>query len=241
VRVIRTATQSAFAGQAADLVVEQLRRKPASVVALPTGATPLPLYEELVRRARAGAASLAAAQLLNLDEYAGLARSAPRSFAAFLDRHLFEPLALERSRLHLIDGAAANWSAECGRYERSIAACGGIDLCILGLGENGHIAFNEPGTPWDARTHVAELSPSTRARIEAQGWDAGELPSHALTLGIANVLEARRALLLIAGRGKQAASAALHRGKEDLAWPVTALTRHADLTVIEWCAPAASP
>jgi glucosamine-6-phosphate deaminase len=240
VRVIRVATKSALGEEAAALVIEQLGRNPASVIALPTGATPLPLYEELVHRARAGATSLASARLFNLDEYAGLAQRAPRSFAAFLDRHLFEPLALPRSRVHLIDGAAPDRAGECLRYEREIALCGGIDLCILGVGENGHIAFNEPGTAWDARTHVAELSPSTRARIETQGWEAGEVPSHGLTLGIANVLEAERVLLLIAGRGKEGATAALYRGKEDPEWPVTALLRHAEVTVIELCVPAAS-
>jgi glucosamine-6-phosphate deaminase len=158
-----------------------------------------------------------------------------------LRRHLIGPLHIADDRVNLLNGAAADLDAECGRYERAIAARGGLDLCVLGLGENGHIAFNEPGTPFGTRTHVAPLAPATRARLTQRGWEAGAVPTHGITLGIRNVLEARQVLLLIAGSGKEAAAAALHLGIEDESWPVTCLLPHPHVTVIELCAPARLP
>jgi glucosamine-6-phosphate deaminase len=239
--LIRAPTAEAFAKDAADVLSGHLRERPDAVVALPTGATPLGLYAELVRRAGFAPSCLAAARLLNLDEYCGLERTDPRSFAAFLRQHLLEPLRLDPAQVHLIDGAAVDAAAECARYERELDALGGIDVCVLGLGLNGHLGFNEPGTPWNRRTHVAALARSTTERLRRQGWAEGDLPSNGITLGIGNILEARHVLLLIAGENKRAAAAALYRRVEDLAWPVTCLLRHARLTVIELAAPAAPP
>ena len=111
--------------------------------------------------------------------------------------------------MRLFRGDAPDLDAECGDYERTLASLGGIDLCVLGLGENGHIAFNEPGSAWNSRTHVVDLSVSTRASIEADASGPRPVPTHGLTLGIQNVLEARQALLLIAGPRKLAAKVAL--------------------------------
>lgn len=237
--MIRTETTQSFGAAAADFVCPRLSDDAA--IALPTGATPRPLYAELARRAGLGLGRLGRAHFYNLDEYCGLAREHPRSFAAFLENAFIVPAGLDPARVHLIDGAARDREAECERYEGSLAEHGGIGLCLLGVGENGHVAFNEPGTPWNRRTHVAALSRSTRQRLEAQGWEQGSIPTHGITLGIDNILEAREVLLLVAGPGKQAALAALYRGVEDIAWPVTCLLRHRQVTVIELCAPGALP
>lgn len=240
-RVIRVPSAQALAIEAADRLEALLRDNPRSALALPTGDTPLGLYAELVRRARSGAGALREAHVFDLDEYCGIAREDARSFASFLARHLTGPLQISKDRVDLLDGASADLEAECERYERAIAARSGLDLCVLGLGENGHIAFNEPGTSFSTRTHVAPLAPVTRARLEERGWEAPRVPTHGITLGIRNVLEARQVLLLIAGRGKKAAAAALHRGIEDESWPVTCLLRHPQVTVIEACEPALLP
>lgn len=232
-RIIRVHTPAEFVQAAADLVAAQLKSKPRSVLALPTGSTPLGLYAELVRRSRGGAANLAEARIFDLDEYCGLAPADPHSYAAFIREHLAVPLALADDHVRLLRGDARDFDAECGDYERTIAGLGGIDLCVLGLGENGHIAFNEPGSAWDSRTRVVELSDSTRARIEADPDGLRPAPTHGMTLGIRNVLEARQALLLIAGPRKLAAKAAFVRGVVDLAWPATSLLRHPNATVIE--------
>ena len=127
------------------------------------------------------------------------------------------------------------------RYERAIAARGGLDLCVLGLGENGHIAFNEPGHAL-RHAHACDALGLRHPRAaRAGGWEAAAVPTHGITLGIRNVLEARQVLLLIAGSGKEAAAAALHRGIEDESWPVTCLLQHPHVTVIELCAPAPLP
>lgn len=236
-RVTRARTPQEFADDAADILTAQLRENPASVLALPTGNTPIGLYAETVRRARLGLTSLARANLFNLDEYCGMAPDNPSSFAAFLHRHLIDPLAIAPERVRLLKGDVADTAAECRDYDREIAERGGIDLCVLGLGANGHIAFNEPGSDWRKHTHVTALAASTRALLESQPSGPRPVPTHGITLGIESILASRHALLLIAGTDKQEAMAALARGVEDVAWPVTALLRHPSLTVIELCGP----
>jgi glucosamine-6-phosphate deaminase len=231
--MIRVETAGEFAQAAADVVAAQLRSNPHSVLALPTGSTPIGLYAELVRRVRRGAMTLAEARIFDLDEYCGLPSGDPRSFAAFVRRHLVAPLGLPEEHVRLLRGDAPDLAAECAEYERALADLGGIDLCILGLGENGHIAFNEPGSDWSSRTRIVELSESTRSRIEADPEGPRPVPVRGLTLGIQNVLEARQSLLLIAGSGKIAPKAAFVRGVQDPAWPATSLLRHRNATVIE--------
>ncbi len=239
-RILRTDTAQALAVAAADVVAAQLRDRPDSVLAVPTGNTPLGLFAELAARHRSGRLSLSRAMIFNLDEYLGLGPRDPRSYAAFLERHLIRPLALEPGQMRLLRGDAVDPAAECRDYDAAIRAAGGIDLCVLGLGANGHIAFNEPGSAWDAHTHVVRLAASTRGRHAAEAGDGWEVPTHGLTLGIASILAARQCLLLISGAHKAAAAAALHAGVEDRAWPVTSLLRAPHLTVIELSAPAPS-
>jgi glucosamine-6-phosphate deaminase len=238
VRVTFVPTAHVFAKEAADHIGELLEQNPRATLALPSGSTPLGLYAEVARRARTGALHLEEARFFNLDEYCGFAAEDPRSFAHYFRRHLAGPLGLLDDQVDLLNGAAADAGAECARYERAIARSG-LDLCVLGLGANGHIAFNEPGSSFDLRTHVALLAADTRARLERDGWETPRIPTHGLTLGIRNVLEARRVLLLLAGRGKEAAAASLYRGVEDPAWPVTCLLRHPDVAVIDARAPVA--
>jgi glucosamine-6-phosphate deaminase len=147
---------------------------------------------------------------------------------------------LAEDHVRCLRGDARDFEAECGEYESAIASLGGIDLCILGLGENGHLAFNEPGSDWSSRTRVVELSESTRSRIEADPDGPRPVPDRGMTLGIQNVLEARQALLLIAGPRKIAAKAAFLRGIQDRAWPATSLLRHRNATIIELFEPGAS-
>jgi glucosamine-6-phosphate deaminase len=239
-RRIDAATPHDFAQAAADWVCGRLRDKPASVLALPTGNTPLGLYSELITRSRAGTASLAGARIFNLDEYCGLAPSDPHSYSAFLQRHLIEPAGLAADKVRLLRGDATDLEAECRDYDAALAACGGIDACILGLGVNGHIAFNEPGSSWELATHVVHLSHATRAAHERQAQVPWNIPVCGITMGIKTVLEARHILLLIAGTHKEAARQAFYAGVADADWPVTSLLAHPHVTVIELCGPSAS-
>jgi glucosamine-6-phosphate deaminase len=215
-----------------------LRDKPHSVLALPTGTTPLGLYAELTARSRAGTVNFDAVRIFNLDEYCGLPQSDPRSYAAFLHQHLIAPAGIAAGQVRLLRGDAADMEAECRAYDAALADGGGIDLCVLGLGGNGHVAFNEPGSSWDLGTHVVHLSLATRAAHERQTQTPWRIPAWGVTMGIKTLLQSRHVLLLIAGERKEAARAAVYAGVADVSWPVTSLLTHPDLTVIELCAPA---
>lgn len=232
-RVIATATLDAFAGAAADMVCDQVRGKANSVFALPTGNTPIALYAELARRTRVGLMTFTSTRVFNLDEYCGLSAADPHSYAAFLRSHVVEPWGLPLSQARLLRGDAADLAGECRAYDTAIDVAGGIDMCILGLGVNGHVAFNEPGSAWDTTTHVVNLAHATRAAHERQAADSWQIPDKGITMGIKTLREAGQILLLIAGSGKQAARAALDRAVADAAWPVTSLLGHPRLTILE--------
>lgn len=224
-------SQDEFDTLAADEVVEVLAAEPEAVCALPTGRTPLGLYAQLRARATSGAVSCESASWFDLDEYVGVGADDDLSYAHFVRTQLLDPVGVPESRMRLLRGDALDLQAECGDYDEAIAQAGGIDLAILGLGTNGHIAFNEPGSAWDLNTHVVELSVETRA---ANSPVAGKsaVPRYGVTMGIATLREARAILLLVAGPSKRNALEALRRGVPDRGWPVTSLLEHPNLTVI---------
>ena len=238
--VERPTTAAAFARAAADIVAAQLQRKPQSVLALPTGNTPLGLYAELAQRASCAALDMSGSFVFNLDEYVGLSSQDPHSYAAFLQLRLIAPLGLGGDQVRLLRGNAPDLERECAAYDAAIADRGGLDLCVLGLGVNGHVAFNEPGADWNLTTHVTRLSSATRAAHERQAFTPWPIPVWGVTMGIRSILEARSILLLIAGDGKEGAKEALYRGKPDRDFPVTCLADHPGLTIIELCAPEGS-
>ena len=233
-----TDSGEAFADRAASHVAACLAETPAAAIALPTGSTPIGLYARLRTMGEAGELALAAAHYFNLDEYVGVAPTDRHSFAAFLRRHILDEVDIPAEHIRLLRGDAPDIAAEAAAHDAAVAGRGGLDLAILGLGANGHIAFNEPGAAWDTHTHVVELSAATRERHAAETGGGWRVPTHGITLGIASILAARRCLLLIAGAHKAAAKASLFSGREDPQWPVTSLLRARDLTVIELCEPA---
>jgi len=234
VRLIRTASAQQFDRCAADLLCAQVLAQPGTQVALPTGRTPLGLYASLLGRTATELAALRRAHYVNLDEYLGLGPSDPRSYAHFLQRQVFGPLGIGASQLRLLRGDMPDANAECAQFEDALQAAGGIGVAVLGLGANGHIAFNEPGTPWNTRTHVADLSAETLAVNERLNG-AAPLPRRGLTLGVATLRAARTVLLLAAGESKAEALRRLLAGVPDLQWPATSLLGHPDLTLL--CSP----
>jgi glucosamine-6-phosphate deaminase len=221
-----------FSRAAADYVAALLGRKPESVMALPTGQTPLGLYAELVARRAAQQLPEVQARFFNLDDYLGLSAAHPLSYARFLREHFLMPIGVPEEHIRLLRGDPVGIEAECREYEAAIAAAGGLDLAILGLGPNGHIGFNEPGSDWSAKTHVVSLSPETRATHLAQTQGKFAIPEYGITVGISTIVAAREILLLVAGGAKAHALAALRRGIPDPKWPVTSLLTHRNLTVI---------
>jgi glucosamine-6-phosphate deaminase len=230
-----SATAAEFDGLAAEFLTRQLQAKPAATVALPTGSTPLGLYAQLRAHGAANRHHLDEVRFFNLDEYVPLSAEDSRSFAHFLKRELFAPLGIPRGNIRLLRGDATDPDRECADYEAALADAGGLDLAILGLGANGHIAFNEPGTPWTSVTHVARLAPETVASQAHVFADARITPERGLTMGIATILSARAILLLVAGEAKRTALTALLRGFADLSWPASSLYHHPALTIL--CAP----
>jgi glucosamine-6-phosphate deaminase len=221
----------AVAERAAAIVIATLRRAEVTTLGLATGATMAPLYARLVAANRAGEVSFRTAFSFNLDEYVGVAPEQPGSFHAFMQEHLFKFIDIEPTRANIPDGSARNIAAEAARYEALIKAAGGIDLQLLGIGANGHIGFNEPGSDFSSRTREVELDEATRLG-NAGNFPGRPAPEHAITMGIATILEARRILLLATGREKAAALAAAIEGPVTPACPASALRLHGSVHIL---------
>ncbi len=217
--------------RAAEIVTETLRAKPDAVLALPAGNTPGAVYAELVRRHRAGGLSFARATAFTLDEYVGLAADHAASFRRFVEAELCRQVDLPAARLHAPDGKASDLAGECARYERAITDAGGLELALLGIGVNGHVAFNEPPAPFASRTRLVALTPETRAAATA-AFGATPVPTAALTMGIATILDARRCVLLAFGAGKAEAIARMLSAPPSPDCPASALQQHPNATVI---------
>ncbi|MGH9475417.1 MAG: glucosamine-6-phosphate deaminase [Terriglobales bacterium] len=191
-----------WAAAAADVVAEVLRAKPAARIGLPTGESPLPVYAELRRRHSAGGLDSTGMRLVMLDEYLDPPRESLTSWS-WLGRELLVPLGVTPERVLRLPWQGAGIEAACAEFERELARGGGCDLQLLGLGANGHIGFNEPGSPLDSRTRVVVLTPATAA-VNRAYWNGAFEPERAVTQGLATILSARRILLLVRGGAKAA-------------------------------------
>jgi len=231
VRVFQSEAEAASA--VADRIAAALRQKPSLVLGLPTGRTPMPLYRELAARCRRGEVDFSRASTFNLDEFAGVEPEEPGSFRAFMERHLFREVNLAPERIHFLDGAAASPAQACERYEEELRAAGGIDLLLLGIGGNGHVAFNEPADGLLARTHVTKLSRETRtANAPLFGDDPMKVPLQALTMGMGTILQARALLLMAFGAGKAQVVRQMREGPVTPRLPASFLQLHPDVDVV---------
>ena len=217
---------AAAAAHVGQLVAETVAEIPATVLGLATGATMRPVYVWLLAAHRGGRLSFSRATSFNLDEYAGLGPAHPASFAATMRRMLFDGADFAPGRTHLPDGTAAGLEAEAARYEAAIRAAGEIGLQLLGIGRNGHIGFNEPGSRLDSTTRVVALTEDTRAANRA-GFPSGEeVPNQAITMGIGTIMRARRIVLLATGLAKAEAVARAWAGAPGSDCPASALQGH---------------
>ena len=219
--------------RAAAMVAGVLLRKPDAVLGFATGETPLGLYRELARLHREQGLDFSQARTFNLDEYLGLAPSHPQSFRAFMQRHLFDHVNLQSGNIHVPDGTTReNLHAYCESYEGQIRQAGGIDLQVLGIGQTGHIGFNEPASSLASRTRVKTLTEQTRAD-NRRFFGAGEtVPECAITMGIGTILEARKILLLASGTRKAEAVSQAIEGPITASVTASALQLHPEVTVI---------
>ena len=218
---------TAVARAAADLLAEEVAAQREIVLALPTGRTPIPFYDELAARHAAGSLDLTRARGFNLDEVV-LPRHDPRTFLAFMEQHAWGRTGLRRDRCDIPDGGAPDLEAECVRYERAITDAGGIGVAILGVGVDGHIAYNMPG-PVRLGTHVTRLPDGLAASLAVP---PGDWPLRAITMGIGTIRSARRILVLATGESKVTAVQRLVHGPEDPHWPCSFLHTHANLDLI---------
>ncbi|MEJ7814290.1 MAG: glucosamine-6-phosphate deaminase [Rubrobacter sp.] len=215
----------AMSAAAADVVAQRLEERPSAVFMLPTGITPLGMYRRLVEMHSSQGLSFAEATFFNLDEYLGLAPDHAASYHVYMKENLYGLIDAEAARVFVPDGTASDPEAECERYEAAIAEAGGIDVCVLGIGRNGHIGFNEPGAPFDSRTRVVQLSESTR-KVNAGDFEADRAPERAITVGMATIFESREVLLLASGTNKAGAIAAAVEGEASESVPASMLKRH---------------
>jgi glucosamine-6-phosphate deaminase len=218
-----------MSAEAARLVAEVVNTKPNAVLGLPTGSTPLGLYQELIRLHRDEGLDFAQVRTFNLDEYVGLRADDPRSYHSFMRQKFFDHVNVPRENVYIPSGTTQNSASFCGWYEDRIRECGGIDLQVLGIGTDGHIAFNEPGSSLSSRTRLKTLSKST-IKDNARHFDGeGEVPIYAITMGVGTILEARSILLLANGSAKARAVARAIEGPVTSMVAASALQLHASV------------
>jgi galactosamine-6-phosphate isomerase len=215
---------------AAEYVLSELRRKPDLLLGVATGASPARTYERLAARLSAAPGLFRRLRVLGLDEWQGLPAGHPATCASYIRERILGPLGIPRSRFHGFRAASARPPAEALRLSRWLDRHGPIDLCLLGLGRNGHLLMNEPARALRPRAHVATLSESTRRHSMLTGVRV--VPRRGLTLGLADVLRSRRILLLVSGRHKRHALARALEGTVSTACPASFLWLHPDVTIL---------
>ena len=229
--VIAPAAQ--LAALAADVVEHLLRTRPHPVLGLATGSSPLAVYDELARRHETQGLSFAHARAFLLDEYVGLPAGHPERYRHVIAREIAERVDFAPEAVQGPDGLAADLPAACASYERAIADAGGVDVQILGIGTDGHVAFNEPGSSLASRTRIKTLTRQTREdNARFFGADVDAVPTHCLTQGLGTIMAARHLVLLATGRGKAEAVHQLVEGPVSAMWPATVLQHHPHVTVL---------
>lgn len=217
---------------AADVIGELLRRKPDAVLGLATGSSPLPVYDELAARHERDGVDFSRASAFTLDEYVGLPPGHPESYREVVHREFTNRVNIAPENVHGPDGSAADIPAACRAYEDAMAAAGGIDLQILGVGTDGHIAFNEPGSSFASRTRIKSLIEQTR-RDNARFFNSlAEVPHHVLTQGLGTIMEARHIVLVATGAQKAQAVRDFVEGPVSAICPASILQFHPHATVL---------
>jgi glucosamine-6-phosphate deaminase len=201
VKIVQVEDRADLGRKAAHMVVRQLRERPNSVITFPTGNTPLPMFRELAAAGKSDPGLFEQARFVTLDEYAGIARDDRRRLLSWLSREFLVPAAIREEQVAAFD-PVAEAGAECRRIEGSLATLGGLDLAVLGLGPNGHLGFNEPGSSFDSRTRKVALAPESIASNAIYWGSEADVPRHGLTLGLANLREARTIVVLVSGKAK---------------------------------------
>ena len=231
-KVIITENYNDMSRKAADIIKNLLIKKNDAVLGLATGSTPIGLYKYLIEMNKDHVIDFSKVKTVNLDEYIGLGSNDSQSYRYFMNTNFFNHINIDKNNTYVPNGLAKNLEEEGRRYDKVIADLGGIDLQILGIGNNGHIAFNEPNRKLTAGTHVTPLTEST-IKANSRFFDCiDDVPKTALTMGLGQIMKARKIILVASGRNKADAVKQLLNGKITTECPATMLQMHNDVTVI---------
>ncbi|SLK38412.1 glucosamine-6-phosphate deaminase [Mycobacteroides abscessus subsp. abscessus] len=217
---------------AAEIMIEQIKKKPNSVLGLATGGTPIGTYQNLIKDFSKNKTSYERVITVNLDEYIGLEKDNPQSYSYYMKEQLFNHINIPESQTHLPFANGVEDEEAGNNYEKLIDSLGGIDMQILGIGENGHIGFNEPGTSFSSTTSIVKLDDSTREANARYFSKIEDVPTHAISMGISTIMKSRKIILLVSGVKKAPILNQLFHTdvKEDL--PASILKKHPDVTII---------
>ncbi len=223
-------TEAQLSEMIANEFINQVNAKPNSVLGLATGTSPLGVYANLVKANKEGKVSFKNVATFNLDEYIGLEGTHNQSYRYFMNTNLFDHIDIDKEKTHVLKGVG-DYEAYAKQYDAEIASFGGIDLQILGIGSDGHIAFNEPGTPFDSLTHIAELAESTIVDNSRLFNDISEVPTKAMTMGLKSIMNAKKIVLIATGKNKAKAIKNLLQGPKTEDVPCSILQDHPDCTI----------
>lgn len=223
----------AMSKAAGEIFIQAIKDKPDIVLGLATGSTPIGMYKEMIRAHKEEGLDFSKVKTFNLDEYIGLSCEHPNSYSYFMNNELFNHININKENTNVPDGKAENVEEYCKRYDEMIIESGGIDIQVLGIGENGHIAFNEPDDALSVGTSVVKLTENT-IEVNSRFFDsADEVPKSAITMGIGSILKARKIVLLASGKNKASVIKRLiSDNKVTTQLPVSFLLLHPDVTVI---------
>lgn len=231
-KVIVTKDDQEMSQKAADLLQQCMEESEKSVLGLATGGTPRGTYQELIRRYRAGELDFSQVTALNLDEYVGVDKDHPQSYHTYMKEQLFQHVNMDIENAHIPNGQAPDLQEECKRYETLIEQAGPPHIQLLGIGHNGHIGFNEPGSSFTSETHVVELADSTRVANARFFESKSDVPSQAITMGIQSIMKSARIVLIASGEKKADAINRLLSKEVSEDFPASALHSHPDVTLI---------
>ena len=229
--IIICKTKEEASRKAADLVTALVKSNPKAVLGLATGSTPVEMYKCLIADNKAKKVSFKGVRSWNLDEYWGLPPTHDQSYRYFMDENLFDSIDIVKKNTHVLNGLAKDWRKEVTAYEAAIKKAGGIDLQVLGIGSDGHIAFNEPGSSLASRTRIVSLTPQTIKDNARFFKKAADVPRQALSMGVGSIMEARRIVLLAFGANKADAVKAMVEGGVSQFCTASALQMHPDAWV----------
>ena len=217
--------------KAANILSAQVIMKPNCVLGLATGSTPIGIYDQLIKWCKDGDLDFSEVKTVNLDEYKGLGRDSNQSYYHFMHKHFFEHININEDNINIPNGLAKDDMKECARYNKCISDLGGIDMQLLGLGHNGHIGFNEPGAFFEKETHCIDLTDRT-IKANQRFFPDGEVPRQAYTMGIKNIMQAKKILLVVSGEDKADILYKTLKGPVTPLVPASILQLHNDVTIV---------